>query len=62
MQSPARGLKFGGARPQVACVILAPAASRVTFRGYYESTSTKQYSIYKVFQKLRIHLSADSYL
>ena len=42
--SPAHGLKFWGARAQVACVILAHTASRMKFHGYFESTSTKQYS------------------
>ena len=60
MRSPASGFKFCGARTRVACAMLAHAASRVTFHGYFESTSTKQYS--KLFQELRIHLSADSYL
>ena len=60
MRSPASGLKFCGIRTRVACVILAHAASRVKFHGYFESTSTKQYS--KIFQELRIHLLADSYL
>ena len=44
MQSPALGLKFCGAQAQVACVILAHAASRLRFHGCFESTSTKQYS------------------
>ena len=30
---------------RVVCAILAHAASRVTFPGYFESTSTKQYKI-----------------
>ena len=30
---------------RVACAILAHAASRVTFYGYFESTSTKQYTV-----------------
>ena len=47
MQSPARGLKFCG--KLVACVILAHAASRVMFHGYFESASTKQYST-KIFR------------
>ena len=42
--SPARSLKFCNARARVVCVILAHAASRVTFHGYFELTSTKQYS------------------
>ena len=40
MQFPAHGLKFCGARAQVACVILAHAASHLRFHGYFESTST----------------------
>ena len=44
MQSPAYGLKFCYARAGVARVILAFAASHVRFHGYFESTSTKQYS------------------
>ena len=40
MQSSARGLKFCGARAPVACVLSAHAGSRVTFHGYFESTST----------------------
>ena len=43
-QSPAHGLKFCGARARVATVILAHAASRVTFHGYLEATFSKQYS------------------
>ena len=39
MRSPARGLKFCGARARVACVILAHVASRVTFHGCFEFTS-----------------------
>ena len=42
MQSPACGLKFCGVRGRGA--ILAHAASRMTFHGYFESTFTKQYS------------------
>ena len=45
MRSPASGLKFCSARTRVACAILAHAASRVTFHGYFESTSTKQYTV-----------------
>ena len=58
MQSPACSLKFCGAWARVACAILAHAASHMTFHGYFESTSIKQYS--KVFQEIRIHLYADS--
>ena len=54
MQSAARGLKFCGAWARVACLILAHAANRVTFRGYFKFE--------KVFQELRIHLPVDSYL
>ena len=39
MLSPARGLKFCGARARVACVVLAHAANRVTFHNYFESLS-----------------------
>ena len=48
MQTPARGLKFCGARARVAYVRLAHAASNVMFHGYFESISTKQYSA-KIF-------------
>ena len=51
MQSPACGFKFCGAWARVACVILAHA-SRVTFHGYFESTSTKQFST-KFFRSYR---------
>ena len=45
MQSEqAQCLKFCGALAQVACVIMAHGASHVTFHGYFESTSNKQYS------------------
>ena len=44
MQSPSHGLKFCGAQEQCAGVILEHAASRMTFHGYFESTSIKQYS------------------
>ena len=45
MQSSARSLKFCGARARVAySVILAQAASRLTFHGSFEVISTKQYS------------------
>ena len=60
MQSAACGLKFCGTWVQVACVILAHAASRMMFHGYFKSTCTKQYTT-MLFQKLRIHLPADSY-
>ena len=58
MQTPFRGLKFCGARARVAYVRLALAATRVMFHGYFESTSTKQYSgkflLSKGFTSLRI--------
>ena len=45
MQSSACSLKFCGARARVAySVILAQAASRLTFHGCFEFTSTKQHS------------------
>ena len=61
MQFPACDLKFCTPRGRVACVVMAHAASHVMFHGYFESTFTKQYST-KVFQKLMIHLSSDSYV
>ena len=60
MRSIASGLKFCGARTPVDCAILAHAASRVTFHGYF--VYLNQTIQDKLFQELRIHLSADSYL
>ena len=57
MPSPAHGLKFWGARARVACVILAHTASRMMFHGYFESTSTKQYSTSTKFLKSKGFIS-----
>ena len=45
MQSPPLGLKFCCAQARVACLVLARAATRVTFRHFFEFISTKQYSV-----------------
>ena len=58
--SPAHCLKFCGARPRVACAIMAHAASHVTFHGYFESTSTT--STEQSFSGAKDSFSADSYL
>ena len=49
MLSPARNLKFCGAWARVACVILVDIASRVTFHGFFKSTSTNHYSTVQRF-------------
>ena len=56
MQAPARSLKFCGAWAQFACMILAHAATRVTFHVYF-LVYLYQTIQCKLFQELRVHLS-----
>ena len=60
MQSGTCGLKFCSAWVRVACVILAHAASHVTFHGYFQSTSTKQLD--QSFLELKIHLPVNRFV